>query len=197
MGITTIGQLAETPIPLLRQTFGVVGESFYRRANGIDEGKVEIPAPATSFSREVTFDQDTLDSPFLEAVLHRISGQLGTELRQREKQTRCITLKIRYADFKTATRSRTAKEAINADQIIFQVGRQLLGRALAERHEPVRLLGLRVSSLVRDERQLPLLDFRAEKLVQLNRAIDRIHRKYGSDSLYHGWALPFKKPGTG
>ena len=196
MGITTIGQLAKTPSTLLRQTFGVVGESLYRRANGIDEGRVEIPTPAISFSREITFDQDTLENSFLETVLHRISEQLGAELRQQERQARCITLKIRYADFKTVTRSRTVRKAVNTDQAIYQIGHQLLERALAERHELVRLLGLRVSNLTRDEQQLSLLDFEAERQARLNRAIDHVHRKYGSDSLYHGWALSLKEDRT-
>ncbi len=195
MGIVTIGRLAEASLSVLRQTFGVAGESLHRHANGIDESKVEIPGPAKSFSGEITFEKDTRDVPFLEAVLHHLSERVGAELRQDDRRARCVTLKVRYADFSTIARSRTVREAVDTDQIIFRVGRELLEKALAEQRKPLRLLGLRVSGLVEGGRQLSLLDSRAEKLRQLNQAMDHINRKYGAGALFSGWALRWKEGG--
>jgi DNA polymerase-4 len=193
MRVTTMGQLADKPLSLLQQTFGVVGERLHCHANGIDESKVRPPAPPKSFGQETTFAEDTLDGSFLRAILYSLSEQVGAELRQQGRQARCITLKLRYADFKTITRSRTLKGATNADRIIFEVGLQLLERALGERRKLVRLLGIRASNLAGTERQLPLLNFTEEKQIQLNQAVDRIRHKYGFDSVYTGKVLPLKE----
>ena len=109
MGVATIGQLATLPSPVLRQAFGVVGETLHRHANGIDGSKVEPLAIVKSIGRETTFAEDTLDRGFLAAMLGYLSEQVGAELRWQDKQARCITLKLRYADFETITRSRTFK----------------------------------------------------------------------------------------
>jgi len=193
MGITTIGQLAALPVSVLRQTFGVVGETLHQYANGIDEREVMPPGEAKSVGRETTFAEDTLAQSFLEAKLRYLSEQVGAELRDENRQARCITLKLRYADFHTVTRSQTLRKASADDNTIFRVAAQLLRKALSQRQKPVRLIGVRASRLMGAERQLEMLDTRAEKLLRLDRAIDRIRRKYGFDAIQTGRTLTLKK----
>ncbi|GAH80797.1 unnamed protein product, partial [marine sediment metagenome] len=115
LGINTIGNLSVTPLSALKSHFGASGELLHRLANGIDDRKVELPGAAKSISRETTFGKDTKDRSLLKATLRYLSERVGADLRQRGKQARCITLKLRYADFTTITRSHTLKQTSDTD----------------------------------------------------------------------------------
>ena len=186
IGVTTIGQLAALPAAFLKQTFGAMGQVMHCYARGLDERKVEPPAPAKSISRSTTLIEDTLDGRLLKAVLRYLSERVGAELRQEGKRARVVTLKLRYADFETITRSRTLTDADDSDQAIFEVGVGLLERALLQRRERVRLIGIGVSGLVPPARQLSLLDPEPGRRERLSRAVDRIRRKYGFTAIEVG-----------
>jgi DNA polymerase-4 len=191
-GITTIGQLAELPVSFMKKTFGAYGELIHRRANGVDESKVMLPGPAKSISREVTLQKDTLDQRLLKATLRYLTERVGADLREQGKQAKCVTLKLRYADFEAITRSQTMKQASEVDQVIFDVGINLLVKALAQRRYPVRLIGIRVSNLEIEVRQLNMLDDSAQRLAYLNKAIDKIRRKYGFGAIETGQTLSLR-----
>lgn len=192
LGIGTIGKLSMTPLRVLKSHFGASGELLHHHASGIDDRKVELPGAAKSISRETTFDKDTRDHAYLQAMLHYLSERVGSELRQRGRQARRITLKLRYADFTTITRSRTSPQASDADQAIADTGLELLNKALSQEKQPVRLIGIGVSNLVEPGRQLAMLDSSAQRLEQLNRAIDRIRQKYGFTAIQTGRTLRLK-----
>ncbi len=186
MGITTIGELASLPLTMVEKHFGKFGVVIHRYANGTDDREVEAPGESKSISKQSTFAQDTLDRHFLEANLRHLCQQVSAELRSRDKQAKCVALKLRYADFKTITRQVTLKEVSNVSQVIFAAARQLLGQALAQREKPIRLIGIRLSSLSGKERQLYMFDSEREKLEHLDKAIDQIRRKYGSTAIRGG-----------
>ncbi len=193
LGINTIGELSVTPLNVLKSHFGVSGEVLHRSASGIDDRKVELPSGVVkSISRETTFDKDTRDHVFLEATLRYLSEKVGADLRERGKQTRCVTLKLRYADFTTITRSHTLPQTIDSDQTIFDTGVKLLARALAMEKQPVRLIGIGVSNLAESGGQLAMLDASAQRLERLNKAIDRIRNKYGFIAIQTGRTLRLK-----
>jgi len=192
LGINTIGQLANMPLSALKGHFGVFGELLHRHANGIDDRKVEPPAAAKSISRETTFGQDIRDRSLLKATLGYLSERVGAELRQKGRQAGCVTLKLRYADFSTITRRHTLMKATDADQTIFNTGLKLLTTALSQEKQLVRLIGIGVSNLTEAGRQLDMLDSSAQKLEQLNKAIDRIRKKYGFTAIQTGRTLPLK-----
>ena len=191
IGITTIGELGRLPISFLRHIFGVHGDVIHRYANGIDNRGLELPAPAKSISRESTFAEDTLDRTFLSATLHYLGERVGATLRSQGRQARCVTLKLRYADFESITRSRTLREGIDTDRAIFEVGRRLMEKALEQRAMPVRLVGIGVSNLI-EGRQLNMFDPWAERQERLNKAIDRIRGKYGFVAVEVGRTLPLR-----
>ena len=192
-GITTIGQLAELPVPFMKKNFGVYGEVIHQYASGIDESKVEMPGPVKSISREMTLAEDTLDLRLLKATLRYLTERVGADLRKQGKQARCVTLKLRYADFETITRSQTMKTPSEVDQVIFDADVNLLEKALAQRRFPVRLIGIRVSNLESEARQLDMLDNSAQRLAHLNKAIDKIRRKYGFRAIETGRTLPLRE----
>jgi DNA polymerase-4 len=170
----------------------VHGDVIHRYANGIDNRGLELPAPAKSISRESTFAEDTLDRTFLSATLHYLGERVGATLRSQGKQARCVTLKLRYADFESITRSRTLREGIDTDRAIFEVGRRLMEKALEQRAMPVRLVGIGVSNLI-EGRQLNMFDPWAERQKRLNEAIDRIRGKYGFVAVEVGRTLPLRE----
>jgi DNA polymerase-4 len=193
LGINIIGELSIMPLATLKSHFGVSGEILWRYANGIDDRKVEPPGAAKSISRETTFGKDTRDHPLLTATLRYLSERVGSELRQRGKQAGCVTLKLRYADFTTITRRHTLRQGNDSDQTIFDTGVELLNKALSQGKRKVRLIGIGVSNLTEPGRQLDMLDSSAQRLRQLNEAIDRIRKKYGFTAIQTGRTLLLKE----
>jgi DNA polymerase-4 len=192
LGITTIGKLSITPLSVLKSHFGASGEMLQRFASGIDDREVEPPAAAKSISRETTFGQDTRDRYLLKATLRYLGERVGADLRRKGKRARCVTLKLRYADFTTITRRQTLSQTTDSDQAIFDTGVKLLGRALAGEKQPVRLVGIGVAELVAVGGQLDMLDSSARRQEQLNKAIDRIRQKYGFTAIQTGRTLKLK-----
>lgn len=192
LGINTIGQLAETPLDVLKNYFGIYAEVVQRHARGIDNSKIEPPGPAKSISRETTFAKDTRNPRLLKATLRYLGERVGAELREQQKRARCVTLKVRFADFTTITRRHTLSESSNSDQAIFDTGLRLLSNTLAQEKQAIRLVGIGVSGLVEAGQQMDMLDTSAKRREQLNQAIDRIRDKYGFTSIQTGRTLFLK-----
>jgi len=199
LGINILYELSIMPLSALKSHFGASGEVLHRFANGIDDREVEPPATAKSTSRETTFGKDTRDRSLLKATLRYLGERVGADLRQRGKRARCITLKLRYADFTTITRRHTLSQTSDSDQTIFDTGLGLLKKTLGGERQPVRLIGIGVSELVESGRQLEMLDTSARRQEQLDRAIDRIRKKYGFTAIQTGRTLKLKDifPETG
>ncbi|MDP6494705.1 MAG: hypothetical protein QGI09_04660, partial [Dehalococcoidia bacterium] len=162
------------------------GVALQRYANGIDERKVAMPGATRSISRETTFAEDTMDRVFLRSTLHYLCERVGAELRQQQRQARCVTLKLRYYDFETISRSSTLAEPTDVDQLVFQRALALFEKALSQRKEAIRLIGVEASHLAGHGRQLHMFDGNDEKLARLNETVDRIRRKYGFTSIQTG-----------
>lgn len=192
MGITTIGQLAAVPPESARRLLGDSGMALYRHANGIDNRRVEARGEVKSISRETTFAEDTLDRRVLHAILRYLCERVGADLRQQNKQAKSVSLKLRYADFDTINRSHSSKEAFDSDDIIFATAAHLLDKALAGKQKLVRLVGVEVANLVSDAKQLYLFDYQAQRQERLDKAIDRIRKKYGFSSIQTGRTLALK-----
>ena len=84
------------------------------------------------------------------------------------------------------------RQTTDTDQTIFDTGEQLLKKALVAEKQPVRLIDIGVSNLTEPEKQLDMLDSSAQRLEQLNRAIDRIRKKYGFTAIQTGRTLLLK-----
>jgi DNA polymerase-4 len=192
LGIKTIGELSDLPLSVIKSHFGATGEVLWRYANGIDDRKVAPPGAAKSISRETTFGQDTRDLSLLKAALRYLGERVGGELRQRGKHARCVTLKLRYADFTTITHRHTLRQSSDSDQTIFDTGVKLLKKALSQQRQRVRLIGIGVSSLTEPVSQLNMFDSSALRMGQLDKTIDRIRKKYGFTAIQTGRTLQLK-----
>ena len=188
IGINTIGEMAALPQPYLRHLFGKNGESLWHWARGEDDSPVELPGEAKSISRSTTFSEDTLDRSFLLGMLRYLSEKVGAELRKMGRQAQVVSLKLRYNDFETLTRQRHLLHTTNADQVIFETGKELMDGLLASRLKLVRLIGIGVADLV-SGKQLRLLPSPLDKLERLNRAVDWLRRRYGFTVVQTGRTL--------
>ncbi|MBN2238150.1 MAG: DNA polymerase IV [Dehalococcoidales bacterium] len=192
LGITTIGQLAAVPAKLMINRFGIPGETMHNHACGIDDRKVEIPGTAKSISRETTFGEDTGDRPFLRSTLRFLGEKVGADLRKHGQQAKTVTIKIRYSDFTTVTRSHTLSHPFNSNETIFDTGLRLFDTAMQGEKRPLRLLGIGVSNIVESGGQLAMLDNEVLRVNQLNKTVDRIRDRYGFSAIQTGRTLTLK-----
>jgi DNA polymerase IV len=189
LGIRTIGQLAQIDEKMLVRTFGQWGHYLHLRACGIDESRLELPQAPKSISRERTFDEDTADPEQITSTLYFLVEKTARTLRGQKFQCRTITLKLRYSDFKTLTRSVTLKSPVDTDDVIFQNVKQLFTKADTRRGR-IRLLGVGLSNFTSQQWQQELIDFHhIDRMKNLFKSIDQVRDRYGFDAV-----KIFKKP---
>ena len=147
MGVETVGELAGIPAPLLRRRLGkAAGEHLHRLANGIDEREVTPHQAAKSVSAEQTYEEDLEGKEVLRAELLRHADRVAWRLRRAGMTGRTVSIKVRFSDFETVTRSETLAASTDVARDIYRACCRLLDRAGAE-GRPVRLLGAAASSL--------------------------------------------------
>jgi DNA polymerase-4 len=187
LGIRTLGQLAAMPEGTLRALFGTWGPDLGRRARGIDPTRVTTGRGVPkSISREGTYATDITDIALLRASLRAYAESVAADLRRVERKARCITLKLRYSDFSTISRSKTLERATADDEDLYRVGAELLGAALARDARAVRLIGLGATQLVEEATQLDLFESKKNTRESLVRAIDGLRAKFGKRSVQAG-----------
>jgi len=196
LGISTVGQLRQLPVEILESHFGKPGRHLWKLAHGIDDRRVVPDREAKSISHETTFAHDIDDLEVLRIWLLQLTEQVCRRLRRHQLVGQTVHLKIRFADFKTITRSRTLAEPTNITEEIWQAAAELLTRRLPPRCQPLRLLGLGVSGLeVEPSRQGLLFDAqRREKQQKLDAVTDRIHDRFGGAALKRAAAIEKRKP---
>jgi DNA polymerase-4 len=146
-----------------------------------------------SIGNETTLDTPAKTIAQMEKVLWELVEEVGGRLRHESVFARCLTVKIRYTNFHTITRSRTLITPTCFDKEIFEVVSDLL-RQHASRGQAVRLLGVSASALQTTGWQEPLLERdKRESFTALYRGIDKLRRKYGDEAI--GAATPRHKAG--
>ena len=182
-GVENVRTLSEIPIPLLEAWLGKNGIALWNKANGIDESPVIPYHEQKSISTENTFRADTIDMQFLHAELVRMTEKIAFELRQQDKLTGCVTIKIRYSDFETVTKQMTIPYTCS-DHILLEKVKELFQR-LYDRRLLVRLIGIRFSHLVQGNYQISLFDD-TQEMIALYQAIDHIKNRFGWQYLMKG-----------
>ncbi len=181
MGVSTIGQLAAVPVAYLETRFGESGRALHDLALGRDDRAVEPFAPPKSMGAEETFGHDHRDVERLAATLREQAERVARELREAGYAGRCVTLKLRFADFSTLTRRHT-DDPTQDGLLIYRRACALLERIPLL--QPVRLIGLSVSGLgPAAAGQLSLLEPDALRRERLARAMDRVTARFGLTSL--------------
>lgn len=179
-GIYTIEDIAKTPIEHLEKIAGKWGESLWHKAHGIGSTEIVTDWEQKSMSHENTFDTDYTDINFLHKELVRLTEKTAYSLREDEKLTGCITVKIRYSDFETTSRQETVDYTALDDMLIAKV-KDLFNKSY-QKGRPVRLLGVRFSQMIPFTMQMSLFDKNVEKL-NLYKAVDDIKDRFGAKLL--------------
>lgn len=186
MGLYTIGELRRVSLFQLKNIFGKFGARVYQLCRGIDDRVIISKRETKSISSETTFLHDIWRKELLEKTLQDLSAKLVNRLTSENLWARSIQLKIRFADFKTITRSSTYEEATNSLKLIWQRARELLDKKVDLSYGKIRLIGL-VAFNLSIHRQMDL--FASEKTQRLRGAIKKIEKRYGGAAIRKGSIL--------
>ncbi|VUT27896.1 MAG: DNA polymerase IV [Candidatus Syntrophoarchaeum sp. GoM_oil] len=145
LGIYTIGQLKDADVKLIESEFGEIGLKIGLLAGGIDEGAVKERGEPKSIGFEDTFDVDTDDELFIEETLDRITEKIHERLLKERYGFKTVTVKIRFENFETHTRSKTIRIYSNDKKEVKTTSKDLLGGFGTGKK--IRLIGVRVSNL--------------------------------------------------
>jgi DNA polymerase-4 len=185
LGLETIGDIAQTPPHTLIRALGAgQGESLYELAWGRDPREVAESVVDKSIGAEETFAHDLDESEELLAQLLRVTERAARRLRDQKLAARTISIKIRFSDFTTITRSKTIDLPTNSTQEIYDQVRRLFN-ALALVRARVRLVGVRLENLESDQGLLEQLTLgsREKGWRQVDKALDRARRRFGGGAL--------------
>ncbi len=184
MGVFRIGQLQDAPLDVLEQAFGSQTEYLRNIAFGRSSDVVEPPGRAKSVSNETTFEDDLDDPKALEDVIRWLSERVARRMRRGRYRGRTITIKVRFSDFKTITRSTTLPDFVDRGTEITKTALELF-RRLDLGGKKVRLLGVGASNLEESFSQLELYED-GERAVKVDRTMDSIRDKFGESAIGRG-----------
>jgi len=191
MGIRMIRDITAQDPALLERTLGKYGQELWNKAHGIHLGEVVPYHEARSISTENTFEENKTDMDFLMAELVRMTERVGYELRQDNKTSGCVTVKIRYPNFETTSRQVSIPYTFYDDELIAKA--KELFHKLYRKGEPIRLMGVRLSELTSEAIRTNLF-IDTHKKAELYRAIDDVKNKYGKYSIVKAGGIEPAEP---
>ena len=182
LGVETIGDLASLPEATVIAALGAAsGRQLHQLANGIDDRPVVVNRLPRSISHEETFARDLHIHGELEAEATRLADAVARRLRTSNLQARTVTLKLRFGDFKTITRSMTLPDPADGTRDLVAAARELLSQI--DVAPGVRLLGVGASGLLETSaRQLSLEDG-PQGSEAADRVTDRIRDRFGASAI--------------
>ena len=183
LGVETVGDLASMPeSPVVGALGTAVGSQLHRLANGIDERPVVVNRLARSIGQERTFARDMRTAAELDAEAMRLAEAVSRRLRASAVQVRTITVKLRYADFATVTRSVTLADPVDGSRAIGAAARNLLSQL--DPGQGVRLLGVSGTGLVESAaRQLSFDDDNEDDWSAADKVSDEIRSRFGTTAI--------------
>ena len=197
LGLHTVGDIANTPLATLVRALGqATGAHLHALSWGRDERAVVAHEPDKSIGAEETFSRDVDDADIVLRELLRLSERTAGRLRTAGLAGRTVSLKVRFADFTTITRSRTLREATDVGQEIYATARGLF-EALGLDRARIRLVGVRVEQLADSDtapRQL-LLGERARGRREAEQAADRAALRFGKGAVRPASLVRDEHPG--
>ncbi len=205
LGLETIGDVAVASLASLKNRLGnATGRHLHALAWNRDPRVLELDRRARSVGSQSTFGRDVTDPDTYRRVLATIADRVAARLRAKHRAGRTITVRIRFSDFQSITRSTTLRAPVATTGALYDVSCELLARGLAVAGgRGVRLLGISVSGLrvdphVQLELPLPGLDGgalrragspRELERIRLDSNIDALRDRFGRDSVAHASVL--------
>ena len=186
-GIGTFADARAEAREELEHRFGRLGTALYRLSRGLDERPVHRDGEAKSIGQECTFGVDLADPGAVRDVLARQADSVARRLRRHGLCARNVTVKIRFGDFETVTRSRTLPAATDLTRDVRDAARRLFDEWVVRSFQPVRLIGVTAGHLQHGAGQLGLFEpSQDHREKDLDRVVDGIREKFGSDAIRRG-----------
>ena len=185
MGIMTIGELARTDVEILKSYLKKHGETIWNFANGRDASRVEPNPPENKgYGNSVTLPHDVTDVSEAKKILLALSEKVGRRLREDDARIEVVSVGIRFYDLTNISHQTVLNAPTNITAEIHGAACRLFEEMWDG--TPIRLLNVQTGRVSHGEsnRQMNLFDNTDyEKLEKLDRAIDSIRKKYGSDAV--------------
>ncbi|MBA3266140.1 MAG: DNA polymerase IV [Nocardioidaceae bacterium] len=186
LGLRTVGDIASTPVSLLQRALGGgLGARLHAMAWGGDQHTIVArrgpDEPESSIGADETFSRDVDDAAIVLRELLRLSTKVTARMRKAHVKGRTVTLRVRFYDFTTLTRSRTLRELTDLTPEIYGTAADLFS-ALSLQRARIRMVGIRVENLCDGAlatRQLRLGE-RSHGWEDVERAVDRAAHRFGS-----------------
>ncbi|MCC4250505.1 MULTISPECIES: DNA polymerase IV [Microbacterium] len=186
-GIRLIADVLDTPPPVLAQVLGpAMGERVWHLARGVDARAVHTGRVEKSVGHEETFHTDISDTPTLHVELRRLADRVGARLRSQGYEASTISIKVRFSDFTTLSRSRTLPEATSVGQRIGEAAIEMFDGI--DRRQAVRLVGVRGEKLRPTSAAATLWDDDAEWR-RVEGALDGAAARFGRGAVTRGSLL--------
>ena len=200
-GIITIGQLAKTSRVALEQLLGhAVGQKLTALAWNRDPREIETHRRARSAGAQAALGKKPAEERVFRPTLHHLADRVGTRLRAKSRVGRTVSVRVRFGDFRSVTRSVTLPSPISATAILAEIAEDLTRGVLADHpaEQTISLLAISVSNLEKhSEIQLELpLGLEDEKRRPgtkkgmarwgVDRAVDRIRDRFGWKAVGYG-----------
>jgi len=181
-GIHTIADVIRTPQPVLVRALGAATAArIADLARGIDPRAVETERVEKSVGHEETFHADIADADVLRSELRRLADRVGARLRAQEWTAGAVSIKIRYADFSTVTRTQTLSVPTSVGQRIGEAALDLFDAL--ERRQAVRLVGVRAEKLRPAGGAFAGLWDDDEEWRSLEGAVDDVSARFGTGAI--------------
>ena len=185
LGLRTVADIANTPRQTLIRALGeAAGASLYELSWGRDYRDVEPEEVDKSISAAETFDTDTEDQEIVLRELLRLTEKATYRMREKDFSARTISIKVRFADFKTISRSKTVPLAISATHEVFEVVKALFLSLKLDRAR-IRLVGVSLDGLEDgiDASEQLVLGERENGWRQATAAMDKASARFGQGSV--------------
>ncbi|MHC4548110.1 MAG: DNA polymerase IV [Planctomycetota bacterium] len=180
VGVRTFGDLAQVPVARLRPLFGAAAYRLRDLAAGKDARPVVTERAPKSLGHETTFPEDVREKRVLRATLVSLTDRVAARLRRHGLKARCVTLKVRYAPFRTITRRISLEAATCATGPLLDTVLDLLARRTPHPSPPVRLLGVSTSGF---SAQTLLFSGPDARQGAVDRAVDAVRERFGAAAL--------------
>ena len=185
LGLHTVADIAHTPLDTLRRALGdTAGPHLHDLAWGRDARSVEPVRRERSIGSDETFEFDVDDPAYIHRQLLKLSDRTAARVRSAAMVGRTVTIKVRFADFTTITRSKTLRDPTDVSRDIFDTAKTLFD-ALGLVRARIRLVGVRMEGLV-EAQGAPiqgLLDEPDHGWRDADRAVDRASARFGAGSV--------------
>jgi DNA polymerase IV len=185
LGLHTVGEIAHTPVDTLRRALGDnAGPALHALAWGRDSRPVVLTRRERSIGADETFSYDVDDPAYIYRQLLKLSDRTAARVRAAGMVGRTISIKVRFSDFTTITRSKTLRDPTDVSRDIYATARALFD-GLGLQRARLRLVGVRMEGLM-DSAQAPvqgLLDEPAHGWRDADRAVDRASARFGAGAV--------------